>query len=216
MKKSLNNNVGSTKRREDSPCSRPLRRGLTSGFSLLEMIVAIGIFLTALVIILGALVSINTAARKARSERIVADNLSAAIDSMSRSIRTGGTFHCDCAGTATTTPMDCPMTDNVGGGGASCLVFEGQQGDSNNINDQIAYKLSGGSIRRSTDNGVTYLPLTAPELAISNLQFYVYGSAAATNQPVVTLVIRGSAATTARTATTFNLQTTVSALTPNM
>ncbi|MEK7118540.1 MAG: type II secretion system protein [Patescibacteria group bacterium] len=186
-----------------------------AGFTLLEMIVSIGIFLTALIIILGALVSINEAARKARSERIVADNLSAAVDSMSRSIRVGSNFHCDCTGLASTTPKDCAMTDDTGLGGDACLVFEGQQGDSSNQNDQIAYKLSGGSIERSTDNGATYLPLTAPELSITSLKFYVYGTTPSDDQPVVTMIVRGSAATTQSTKTNFDVQTTVSAYTPS-
>lgn len=187
-----------------------------TGFTLLEMIVSIGIFLTALTIILGALVSIDDAARKTRSERIVADNLSAAIDSMSRNIRVGSNFHCGCTGLASTTPNDCRMTDDAGSGGDACLVFEGQQGDPSNPNDQIAYKLFGGSIERSTDNGATYLPLTAPELLITNLKFYVYGTAPSDDQPVVTMVVRGSAKTTQRTRTNFDVQTTVSAYTPSL
>jgi prepilin-type N-terminal cleavage/methylation domain-containing protein len=215
LKKSLSNNNDTMKQGAGLPRSRPFPNGLTTGFTLLEMIVAIGIFLTALTIVLGALVSINDAARKTRSERGVADNLSAAIDAMSRNIRVGSNFHCGCTGLATTTPQDCPMTDAVGGGGDQCLVFEGQQGDSSTIADQVSYKLSGRSIVRSTDDGATYLPLTAPEFSVANLQFYVYGTGKG-DQPTVTMVIRGSASTTARTATTFDVQTTVSAYTPNL
>lgn len=184
------------------------------------MIVAIGIFLVALTIILGALVSINNAARKARSERIVTDNLSTAIDSISRSIRMGSNFHCGCGGsgdpTSTTTPQNCVMTDNLGSGGNICLAFEGQLGDPGNNNDQIIYRLYNGNLQRSTNSGASYIPLTAPELTLSSFRFYLYGTAPNEDQPVVTMVLRGSASTTARTATTFNMQTTVSAYTPSL
>ena len=220
MKKLLRDNAGSMNEGRGLPRSVCPGR-ITSGFSLLEMIVAIGIFLTALMIILGALVSINDAARKARSERIVTDNLSAAIDSMSRSIRTGSNFHCGCGGGGDpgfpTTARDCTMTDTVGSGGDICLALEGQQGNVNNVADQIVYKLSGGRIQRSTDSGASYLFLTAPELSIANRKFYVYGATTPkVDQPAVTMLIRGSASTTQRTATNFDVETTVSALTPNL
>ncbi|OGZ12021.1 MAG: hypothetical protein A2942_02235 [Candidatus Lloydbacteria bacterium RIFCSPLOWO2_01_FULL_50_20] len=179
------------------------------------MIVAIGIFLTALLIILGALVAINNAARKMRSERVVADNLSAAIDSMSRNIRVGSNLHCGCDAD-TTTPKDCPMSDTLGGGGDMCIAFESQLGDPGDNGDQIIYKLSGTGIERSTDNGATYLPLTAPELNISTFKFYVFGSATALDQPVVTMIIRGTASTNARTMTKFDVQTTVNVYTPKL
>ncbi|OGZ08360.1 MAG: hypothetical protein A3C93_02745 [Candidatus Lloydbacteria bacterium RIFCSPHIGHO2_02_FULL_54_17] len=182
------------------------------------MIVAIGIFVTILIIIIGALVSVNDAARKARSMRVVTENLSAAIDSMSRTIRVGKTFHCDCSGLATTTPQDCKltMTGEVDGGGDVCLAFEGQLGVPTLPDDQISYKLSGRSIVRSIDNGATYLPLTAPELGITDLKFFVDGTTPGFDQPVITIVVRGSASTTRRTATSFNVQTTVGAYTPNL
>lgn len=231
-KKLFRNNNDLTKQEQGLPRSSPARHicGLPSpsfekskiqflkpraGFSLLEMIIAIGIFLTAFTIILGALVSVNDAARKTRSERIVADNLSAAIDSMSRSVRVGTRFHCSCGGTFTT-PQDCPMTNTAGDGGGACLAFEGQFGDTGNSGDQIVYRLNGGSIERSTNSGATYFPLTAPELHMTNLKFYVYGTAPGVDQPVITMIVRGTASTTVRTATAFDVETTVSAYTPNL
>ena len=202
------------------PCSRPPLGGLTTGFTLIEMIVAIGVFLVGLLIILGSLVSINDAARKARSMRIVMDNLSAAIDSMSRTVRVGSDFNCGCGGTLTD-PQNCPMIDDLGNGGDVCIAFEGQHGNRLDGTDQIIYRLSTkGRIERCIKGVLCvdqdYLPLTAPELSISSFRFYVYGTEVNEDQPVVTMLIRGSASTTRRTATTFNVQTTVAAYTPNI
>lgn len=214
MKKSLHNDISFP--RQAQRLSHGVRpRRVSGGFTILEMIVAIGVFLTGLLIILGALVSINDAARKARSMRIVMDNLSAAIDSMSRTIRVGSDLNCGCTAPLNTS-QSCPMTNNLGGGGGTCLAFEGQHGSPFDPNDQIVYRLSGGRIERSTDSGATYLPLTAPELSISGFRFYVHGTDVNEDQPMATLIIRGSALTAQRTATTFNVQTTVAVYTPNV
>ena len=195
-----------------------LRSRLQTGFTLLEMIISIGVFLVAITLVLGALVSVNNAGRKVRSERVVADNVSAVIDSMSRTMRMGSNFHCGCGGAGDPTfPLGlrgCAMTDDLGSGGDVCIAFEGQQGDSNNADDQIVYRLSGKSIERSLDSGTSYLSLTAPELDVSGLKFYLYGIAPSDDQPVVTMLVRGSASTSPRTATKFDLQTTVGAYTP--
>lgn len=197
-------------------------RRTQAGFSLIEMIVSMSIFLIAILIIIGALISLTDASRKARSVRVVTDNLSAAMDSMSRSIRMGGYYHCGCGDPTTpgdttfpASPRSCPMTDTQGGGGDRCLAFEGQQGNSGISTDQIVYRLYNNRIQRSTDGGATFLDLTAPEINISSLLFYVYGTQTNQDQPVVTMVLRGTASTTARTATDFNIQTTISARTPN-
>lgn len=189
------------------------------GFTLIEMIVAIGVFMISVLIIVGSLIMLNNASRKARTERIATDNVSAAIDSMSRSMRMGTTFHCGC-----TPPfdgaLDCPMTDALGSGGSQCIAFEGQGGDKTSPNDQIVFRLSGGHLQRSTQGGAllptdTYLDMTAPEIDITNLNFYLRGSLPTIDQPVITMNIRGRSGARVNLATDFNLQTTVAPRTPN-
>lgn len=193
-----------------------------TGFTLVEMIVAMGVFTLSMLIIVGSLVSLNNASRKARTERIATDNLSAAIDSMARSMRMGTSFHCGCGGagdpTFPTGTLDCPM-DAFGGGGAQCIAFEGQSGTSN-PNDQIVFRFFNGHLQRSTQGGAllpvnTYLDMTAPEIVVTNLKFYLRGSAASVDQPVITMNIRGKSGVQAKTTTDFNLQTTISPRTPN-
>ncbi len=197
----------------------------TSGFTLLEMIVAVSVFIVAILIIIGSLVSLNEESRKARTVRIVTDNLSAAVDSMSRNIRMGSSYHCGCGvsgvpstpGDATfpTAPRNCAMTDTLGNGGDVCMAFEPEAGLTSTSSDQVIYRLSGNRIERSTDGGVSYLPLTAPEIKITDLHFYVYGTSPTVDQPVVTMTVRGTAALSVKTTTDFNIQTTIDARTPN-
>lgn len=184
------------------------------GFTLIEMIVSMSIFIITILIIVGALISLENASRKARTVRVVTDNMSAALDSMSRNVRMGTYLHCGC-NAPYDVPMNCPMTNDEGAGGDVCLAFESQRGDPSISTDQYVYRLNANRIERSTDGGATFLALTAPELNVTTLRFYVSGTEYDDNQPYVTMVIRGQASTTPKTATDFNIQTTIGERTPN-
>jgi len=196
------------------------RTRYSGGFTLIEMLVSVAIFSVAMVIVVGSLVSLNDAARKARTIRIATDNLSAAVDSMSRTIRMGIDYHCELTNGAAPTgplraPQNCPMTDRDGGGGGDLIAVEGQQGSRSTAADQIVYRLLDNRIKRSTDGGATYLDLTAPEINIDHLRFYVHGTQNNEDQPMVTIVIQGTASSSQKTVTTLNIQTTIGSRTPN-
>ena len=187
------------------------------GFTLIEMIVATGIFTIVMLIVVGSLISLNNESRKSRSIRLVTDNISSAIDSMSRNMRMGAYFHCGCAGSVgyPDAPLDCPLSDNLGNGGDQCFAFESQFGDQGVSTDQYVYRLFNHRIQRSKDGGAIFIDLTAPEITINDLRFFTFGSALDTHQPVVTVFIRGTASVTPRVATEFNIQTTLGSRTPN-
>lgn len=112
------------------------------------------------------------------------------------------------------------MTDSSGGGGDTFLAFENQLGDPLTANDQFAYRLVGGRIERSKDAGrITpppeYLSLTAPEITITDLRFYVTGTTAGSDQPYVTILIRGLVSAGTISSTAFDIQTTIGIRTPN-
>ncbi len=193
---------------------QPMIRNSRAGFTLIEMIVSTSIFIIAMVIIIGALISLENASRKARAIRVATDNLSAAIDSMSRNIRMGTYIHCG-AGGVLTLPQDCAMTDSLGAGGDTFLAFESQMGNPLLASDQYVYRLTGGHIERSTDGGVTYLNLTAPEINITDLRFYVTGTETNNNQPYVTMLVRGVVSAGTKSSTEFDIQTTIGVRTPN-
>jgi hypothetical protein len=178
-----------------------------------------------LLIVVGGLISLNNESRKSRSIRLVTDNLSAAIDSMSRAVRMGSYYHCGCGTVGVpSTPgdsnypdgvRDCPMQDDLGTGGDQCFAFESQFGYPNMSADQYIYRLYNHRIQRSKDGGNTFIDLTAPEISVNTMRFYVDGTAPDTHQPVVTLVIRGTATVTPKVSTEFNVQTTLGSRTPN-
>ncbi len=195
-----------------------MKKNPTKGFTLVELIVASGMFLAATLIIVGAVLSLEAASRKARATRIAFDNVGAAMDSLSRSIRMGSRFHCGTFTAASIqNPADCEMSRSgvVINGGENIFAFERQGGDTSNANDQYVYRLNAERIERSTNSGLSYVALTAPEIRITTLRFWVGGTAIGNEQPYVTMLVRGVASTSAKTFTSFNIQTTVSQRTPN-
>lgn len=205
-----------------------VENGKNSGFTLIEMIVSTSLFIITILVVVGALISLESASRKARTIRVASDNLSAALDSMSRNIRMGSAYHCGCGTDATdlpntagdTTypdePREC-QSDTDGASGEVCFAFEHQNGDVNDPLDQYVYRLKNSRIQRSTEGGVanSWLDMTAPEITISNLKFFVGGTTIGSEQGYVTIVIRGSAGATAKSLTAFDVQTTLSQRGPN-
>jgi hypothetical protein len=133
------------------------------------------------------------------------DNLGFAIENMSKSIRTGRTYHCGSGNVAT--PQDCSNGSNI-------FAFEASDGNDSTSNDQVVFRLNGNQIERSINGGSNYLGITSPEISIDSgdgLQFYVVGAGSGDNrQPKVILVLRGQAGVKAKEISRFEIQTTIS------
>jgi len=99
----------------------------SKAFTLVEMIISLGIFAIVAVIALGALVRIITANQKAQTLSAAMTNLNFALESMSREIRVGTQYYCD---TDPASSINVPI-DGTNGGIASirgCTIS-----DTNNI-----------------------------------------------------------------------------------
>lgn len=168
------------------------------GFTLVEMIVAVAIFTVVMVSSIGALMSMIDANRKAQALRTVMDNLNFSLENITRAMRVGVDYHCGTLGSLNT-PRDCALD------GDSFIAFKDSEGSLR------IFRLQNGRIEKSSDGGATYLGVTAPEITIEELKFFVQGSTNADDiQPKVLVIIRGSAGVTEKVRTTFNLQTMVS------
>lgn len=167
-----------------------------SGFTLVELIVALGLFTVVMMISTSALLSLADTNRKVQSMRIAFDNLNLALESMSREIRMGINYHCGWTSGAIV-PTNCLL-----GVGANSLAFRSQSG-----NDMI-YRLNGATIERSKNGGAIWSALTAPEITVNSLKFYVWGATSADDdQPIVLITITGTAGK--NITTDFTVQTTV-------
>lgn len=173
------------------------------GFTLVEILVSVMIFSVVMLIAVGALLSMLDANRKAQALKSSINNLSFALENMARQMRAGSSYHCG-TGTLTAT-LDCIN-------GSSQFAFEKYGGDPATANDQVVYRLASSRIERSIDGGATYLPITAPEVVVEELMFYVVGAPATDSpkeQPKVIIKIRGYAGENDRTRTQVRLETMV-------
>jgi prepilin-type N-terminal cleavage/methylation domain-containing protein len=166
------------------------------GFTLVELMVAVSIFAIVMMIGVGALLSLVETNRRAQAINSVMNNLNAAVESMSRSMRVGTTYHCRTSATpptadTLTVPQDCQS-----GNSNVFLAFEPSDGDSDEVNDQTVYRLNGNQLERSLFSGAnnTWVALTAPEVSIDDFDFFVVGSPRGDGiQPRILMRIRGSA-----------------------
>lgn len=171
-----------------------------AGFTLVELQVAFALFTIVALVVLTVILGMMNATRKIHAIKSTMDSVSAAMESMTRSIRVGTSY--DCSGSpAEGDTNDCPNGENTFGYVSSSGGF-------------IIYRLNAGRIERCgtgvADCAGTYVAITPPDVTISNLDFYVQGSALGDNeQPHATIVIEGRAGITPKYTSTFVIQTTV-------
>ncbi len=170
------------------------------GFTLVEMIVAVGLFAIVMVVCISALLSLVDANRKAQALQSVMNNLNIALDSMVREIREGTDYR--CGGQSPSDP-DCPTNP-----GTEFYFSPNCSGCPDWIYrfDEANHRL----MRSTTGLVADEKPLTAPEVTIDEVFFYVIGAEESdTAQPKVMIVIKGSAGSQkATTRTTFHVQAT--------
>ena len=176
------------------------------GFTLVEMIVAVALFAVVMLVSVGALLSLVGANRKAQALQSVMNNLNIALDGMVRSIRMGTTYRCDSS---------APSDPNCQDGGQS-FYFESYGGDGDDVSDDWMYSYDPNTRRlyKSVENGANRIALTAPEITIDSMTFYVIGARRGAQdpqnvQPKIVITVKGTAGVlNAKTRSTFNIQAT--------
>jgi hypothetical protein len=163
-----------------------------------------------MVVVAGALLTIVEANRKGLAQQGVINNLNFALESMSRALRVGSVYHCDYNTGTITAARDC-LT------GAESIAFEAGDGDYTSSTDQRVFRLNTTShqIERSVDGGTTWVSITAPEIYISRLKFFVVGAdttaeGSGSLQPRVIFVVTGYSQISDRSKVSFSLSTAVS------
>jgi len=160
----------------------------TTGFTLVELMVSVALFSIVVAISMTAILSVVDANKKAQSMKSVMNNLNFALETMTRSIKTGTGLVIFQLGYVETTDQD---------------------------ENQIKYSLgtgdNAGSIVRVVNGGLQEV-LTAPEVQITSLAFINITS----SQPSVVMIIRGIAKANARVSSEFNIQTTITQRSPGI
>jgi len=163
---------------------------IQSGYTLIELIVAVGLFALIMTLVSGAYIVMIGLTERAQGTATGIDNLSFALESMTRNIRTGTNYNCDISG------GDCPN-------GRDYFSFTNARGA------EISYGLSGSTIQETVND----VPrrITDPSVTISSLMFYVSGTSPASagdyTQPHVTIVVSGTVSSGPGRTESFTVQT---------
>lgn len=170
-----------------------------SGFTLIEMIVAIGVFAMAMLISVGAILSISAAQKRAIAIQNVQDNIRFALETMVKEARLGSEYRCGATIDEINIILnyqDPPvMTRDCSNGGPS-LTFINARKDA-----VVSYQLrkdqngENGQIERwSDDPDNDFFPITSTNVSIDELWFYVLGAEEAGDgrQPRIIITARGS------------------------
>jgi prepilin-type N-terminal cleavage/methylation domain-containing protein len=202
-----------------------------SGFTLIEMIVSLGVFSIVVTMTIGAMLVLVSNNQQIQGEQSVMTNLAFAMDTMTREIRTGYNYYCVSAGDNSgannifndakeaETIVD-EQTQSCPGGRGNDKQFQGlsfyEGGDSitGSVDKRILYYFDEdeNTIMRRVGNGDAQ-SVVSSGLVIQDAQFYVTGTddlstGGDIEQPTVTIYIKAQEKGAA-TDKTYYLQTTV-------
>ncbi len=177
------------------------------GFTLIEVIISISIFIIVMVVSATSMLAVVSANRKAHAQKSIMDNISFALETISRGARFGSEFSCAAD------PVNVTNCVTTPGG---LFRFKDQYGTYHLyslVNGRVAVQKNAtlASLAAST---VQYI--TAPEATITSLAFHVDGALAGRNsatsdyQPWAIVLVRGYSGATPKTRTDFYLETSVS------
>lgn len=158
-----------------------MKRTKRNGFTLIELMVSVGLFALVATLASGAYLVMIGVNQQVQGIATGINNLSFALESMTRDIRTGTNYSCP------TPTSDC--------------IIDASPVDSFSFTDvnsvPVAYSLSASTIQRTMNNLTS--PLTDSSVSITSLTFHVSGTKSYSNsgntdtaQPYVTIVVVGT------------------------
>lgn len=153
-----------------------------AGLTMIELIVAVGIFSLVIGTTIGIFVLAISTQRRITALRNVDDNIRFTIESMAREIKTGKNF------------------SSVAGS----LSFTNANGEA------VVYRLNANAVEKSSDGGTNYSAVTGSEVTINYLNFYLMGQSAGDGlEPRVTITV-GTTSQAGNQSANLKIQTTVS------
>ncbi|MHB8860703.1 MAG: PilW family protein [Minisyncoccota bacterium] len=162
------------------------------GYTLIELMVAVGLFAVIMLLASGAYLMMVGLNRQAQGVATGIDNLSFALETMARGIRTGSGYTCP--------------------GGTSGCVIDASKGSFSfkNADGKLASYTLVGSHVQQTVGGVPSA-LTEPSVTITSLFFYVVGTKPVSGdqqQARVTMILSGTVSSSAnKTPQSFTIET---------
>ncbi len=193
-----------------------------AGFTLVELMVSLSLFIIVVLALVGSLYNVNDASRKVQAMRTVMDNLNFAVESMSRTIRTGEDITCSESGIGI-----CPIA-SITNGSNPYLSVRSTLGE----NARIEYRWvhddpsQPGRVEKKrtelNDDGTpvlgaspTWVSITSPEINVEKFSFYVAGVGDNDGeQPNVIINMQGVASAGRDNVAPFSIQTFLSQRAP--
>ena len=175
-----------------------------SGFTLVEMMVAIAVFSVVMVTAMSALLNIIDANNKARAIKVAVDNVSFALEGISKDMRMGTEYKClDDSGVIT----PCSSTGNSG------IQYQKSDAGGNVIIVRYLFVASSGLVKGKIQKEINsdgFHDITSSEVNILKMKFYVLNANDNTKQPRMIMTLTGEAGVKDKIKTDFDLQTSVS------
>ncbi len=170
---------------------------LSRGFTLVEMMIAITLFLVVAAISIGAVITIFNANTKSRTSKTVVDNLDLALEDMTRTVRFGTHYRCGSG-----VPTNPETVGDCNNGDWMAVLFNSRT---------VIYRLDNGVLKKSENGGATYTTITSPDTNIQQFSVYVRGSSTSDDvQPYALVLVKGYVGSRPTTQTAFSIQTMMS------
>lgn len=198
--------------------ARIAKRG---GFTLIEMLVSISIFVLVAFTITSTLIAVSEANRKAQELKQIMDNLNFSVQGMVLRMREGSDYTCANTNAIPDNPEDGGKECGGDGKGNAIVFYDPTPADSNNPNGvAVKYYLdtfdkpsgeTGGIVKvEGINNSNESFNITSEEVDIKLMTFQVGGIGnSTTDRPYVIIEIVGEARLRSGESTSFTLRTFV-------
>ena len=171
----------------------------TRGFTLVELMVTMAIFITVITIATGALFSAQAVNVRLEQTQVILDEVNLAMEVMVRDIRYGTVFFCDATlpSTVSMARKSCPYPT-----GGAVLLFRpvvALASSTNSLNDRVAYYVENGTLYKKeypSGGSVKTSQITSAGIKVDKLTFFTTGAddfptQSDFNQPLVTVILSG-------------------------
>lgn len=191
------------------------KKGLNKGFSLVEMLVAIAVFMSIMTIAISSLISIISANKKSQAIKSTVDNVTFALENISRDMRTGTDYHCfvsESEGFSKACSPDGASAIGYVRGNGQGVIY--QYYNNENLDKPALIKRYCEADLTDCEPEISLISRDSG-INIQNMKFYIIGSDKEFDlldrtQPRVVITASGLISSRGSEDTSFNLQTNIS------
>lgn len=196
------------------------------GFTLVEILVVLGLFSGIATLGLGSLFNAQAINRRLQETQSILDNINLSSQTITREIRFGSNFYATSSLPLPGSPAPITRRNCLYSLGIPCSVLFFTPADAFNSRDRVAYYVATGTLYKTTylwGGASSTEQMTADDVTISSLFFYLQGAqtsdgsnddfgASDYEQPFITFLLYGTTrpVTVAAASTTFNFETGIS------